>query len=202
MQVLNDFSTSVRKAFEEIDPEWESYPGLVVCGTHSPNNIPEFLDIIKVARENRTPYLGICFGLQLMAIEYARNIIGIKDAISEEFGLGGTPVVHKLPNLRVGIIQVGWEEAPEEKPKNIEGILRLHKLTEPRYESHWHNYAVDPGIAKAMERDGYRTVFTDGILEYAGKENMLGVQFHPEYGSSKDDQHPLLVRFIQSCKKK
>src|SRR3990167_2716060 len=104
MEILNDFSTSVIRALSEIDKDWESYDGLVVCGTHSPHDVEMMIDKIRQARESGRPFLGICFGHQLAAIEYARNVLGIKDATSEEFGQG-TFVVKKLP---------GWE-----KPNNF-----------------------------------------------------------------------------------
>ena len=102
MRILNDFSTSVRKALEEINPNYESLNGLVVCGTHNQQNIPEMLDVIKIARENKIPTLLICAGHQLGAIEYAINVLGIKDATSEEFGEGSF-VVRKRPQLKVGL---------------------------------------------------------------------------------------------------
>ena len=101
MEILNDFSTSVKKAFAEIDTEWENYDGLVVAGTHTPHDVSNTLEKIRLARETSRPFLGICFGLQLMAIEYARNVLGIKDATSEEWGKG-TFVVTKRPELKVG----------------------------------------------------------------------------------------------------
>ena len=118
MVILNDFNTSVKRALEEIDPLYESYNGLVVCGTHNQQNVEEMVGILKTARENKTPTLLICAGYQLGAIEYAQNVLGIKDATSEEFG-EGTFVVIKRPELKIG----------------------LHEG-----ESWWSNYEVDPQI--------------------------------------------------------
>lgn len=153
MQILNDFDTTVRRALTEIDPKWEQYDGLVVCGTHSPHDVEMMIDRIWQARESGLPFLGICFGHQLTAIEYARNVMGIKDATSEEFGTG-TFVVRKLPQINVG----------------------LHDG-----ESYWNNYEVDlPG--------------------WSNPKNFITVQFHPEYQSSKFNQHPILKNFIILCK--
>lgn len=102
MKILNDFSTSVRRALSEIDKNYENYRGLVICGTHNPHNVDEMIEEIRVARENKIPALLICFGHQLGAIEYARNVLGIKDATSEEFGQG-TFVVKKRKELKVGL---------------------------------------------------------------------------------------------------
>ncbi len=103
MQILGDFCTSVKKALKEIDPNYEKLHGLVICGTHNPKKeeIDRFLYEIEYAREHDRPYLGLCFGHQLAAIEYARNVLGIKDATSEEFGKG-TFVVKKRADLNVG----------------------------------------------------------------------------------------------------
>ena len=175
MEILNDFDTSVRKAFSEIDPDWEMYDGLVVAGTHNPHDISNTLEKIRLARETSRPFLGICMGLQLMAIEYARNVLEIKDATSEEFGKG-TCVVVKMPELRVGIFKV-----------------------ENRMESHWHNFKVNNEFIEDFE--GYGVTMTDEILEELSHRNMVGVQYHPEYQSSKKNPHPLLKLFIEQCKK-
>src|SRR3990167_1004682 len=98
MEILNDFSTSVIRALSEIDKDWESYDGLVVCGTHSPHDVEMMIDKIRQARESRRPFLGICFGHQLAAIEYARNVLGIKDATSQEFY---TPTMGSAPEFIV-----------------------------------------------------------------------------------------------------
>jgi CTP synthase (UTP-ammonia lyase) len=124
MEILNDFNTSVRKAFDEIDYSWRHYLGLVVCGTHSPHDIEDMTEKIRVARLSGVPFLGICFGHQLAAIEYARNVLGIKDATSEEFGRG-TFVVKRLPSLKVG----------------------LHDG-----ETYWNNYEVEPSFIDQWEK--------------------------------------------------
>lgn len=158
MIVLNDFNTTVKKALDEIDPKWPTYDGLIVCGTHNPHNIEEMIEAIKIARESKKPFLGICFGHQLAMIEYAINVLGIKDATSEEFETKGTNVVVKLPALKVG----------------------LHDG-----ETYWNNYEVDP--------------YWDD--KWTKADNFITCQYHPEYQSSKDNPHPLLVEFIDKCKR-
>ena len=152
MELIGDFRTSLEKAFDEIDINWRDYNGLVVCGTHDPRNTEEYIEKIRHARENGIPSLLICFGHQLGAIEYARNVLGIKDATSEEFGKG-TFVVKKRKELKVGF---------------HEG------------ENWWSNYEV--------------------VINWEIPKHFISVPFHPEYGSSKDDPHPLLIKFINLCK--
>ena len=102
MTIVGEFQTSMRRALDEIDPHWESYEGLIACGSHNVDDAERIINLIRIARETDTPFLGICFGHQLAVIEYARNVLGIKDATSEEIG-EGTHVVKKLPNLNIGL---------------------------------------------------------------------------------------------------
>lgn len=104
MQIVNDFQTSVSKALSEIDQDWRKYNGLIICGTHNPQNTEELINMVEEARLSSKPALLICFGYQIGAIEYARNVLGIKDATSEEFGVG-TFVVKKRPEPWIGLIE-------------------------------------------------------------------------------------------------
>lgn len=158
MEILGDFNTTVEKAFYEINPQWYSYLGLVVCGTHAPHNVEKQLEAIKRAREIDVPFLGICFGHQLAAIEYARNVLGIKNATSEELDKEGDFIVRKRPEgLKVG----------------------LHEG-----ETWWNNYEVVPEFESIWKKP----------------ENFITVQYHPEYQSSRDKPHPILLKFIELCK--
>lgn len=153
MLILNDFQTTVFKALTEIDKDYLNYEGLVICGTHNQRNTDLMIENIRIAREKGVPALLICAGHQLGAIEYARNVLGIKDATSEEFGVEGTFVVKKRPELKVG----------------------LHEG-----ESWWSNYDV--------------------CIDYKIPDHFISVPFHPEYQSSKEKPHPLLVKFLNLCK--
>lgn len=152
MEILGDFTTTVQKAFDEIDPNWRTYDSLVICGTHEPKDTEMLIQKIKEARDIERPFLGICFGHQLAAIEYARTILGISDATSEEFGKG-TYVIKKRATMKVG----------------------LHDG-----ESYWNNYEV--------------------VIEWEKPSWFFTTQAHPEYQSSIDRPHPLLVQFLNLCK--
>lgn len=126
MEILGHFSTNVVRALEEIEPNYEHFDGLVVCGTHSPKdlNLEEIIEKIRQAREKGKPFLGICFGHQLAAIEYARNVLGNVHATSEEFGEEGDFIVYKLPKLKVGLYRTNRMRLDSEE------------------ESYWNNYEV------------------------------------------------------------
>ena len=152
MKLINDFTTSVKKAFDEIDPQWDSYPGLVVCGTHSQVHVDSVVEEIRRARESKLPSLLICSGHQMGAIQWARDN-GIPDATSEEYGFG-TFVVKKRPEMKVG----------------------LHDG-----ETWWSNYEV--------------------VIDWEIPDHFISVPYHPEYRSSIDNPHPLLLKFINNCRK-
>jgi CTP synthase (UTP-ammonia lyase) len=105
MEILGDFQTTVKKALSEIDENYMDYEGLVICGTHSPNKeeAEKMIDKIRKAHLSGTPFLGICFGHQLAAIEHARTICNIPDATSEEWGEGTFVVVKRKEGLKVGL---------------------------------------------------------------------------------------------------
>lgn len=156
MEILSHFKTSVRRALSEIDPDYLKLPGVVICGTHKPKNVEALIDVVRMCRENRIPFLGLCFGHQIAAIEYARNVLGITDATSQEFGVEGTMIVKKRLSLKVG----------------------LHEG-----ESWWSNFEVRLPV------------------EWEKPEWFITTPSHPEYQSFKDKPHPLLVSFIELCKK-
>ena len=170
MKILNDFNTSVEKALDEIDLKWREYEGLIICGTHSPEKIDpnQQIGFIRMAREQRIPFLGICFGHQLAAIEYARNVLGISNATSEEFGQGTFIVRKRLQGLKIG-----------------------HDIVDG--ESYWNNYEVIPELSGVDARNG---------SFWKKPPHFITCQYHPEYQSSKDKPHPLLVKFIELCKTK
>jgi len=175
MEILNDFNVSVQKSLEEIDPHYLDYPGIVICGTHSPHDVEEMIATIQKVRLTKTPFLGICFGHQLAAVEYARNVLGFKDATSEEFGLPVQEVV--ISSFGAGMIH------PTSRNYVVTKLSQL-KVGLHDGESYWNNYEVVPH-------------FEDNWIK---EENFITCQYHPEYQSSKDKPHPLLVKFLNHAK--
>lgn len=183
MQILkgeDGFYVSLEKALNEIDPLWHTYAGTLITGTHavSPRVVDKAVEMLKESRLEDIPTLGICFGMQAMAIEWARNGLGIFDANTEEIG-GGTLIVKALPGTMVGMRKVG-----------------------NTLESHWNSYHVNIDDVKRWKNWSFvSTEKVVEVMELNGHPFYVGVQFHPEYQSSKDDPHPVLVEFVNQCKK-
>ncbi len=175
----DDFFTSVQHALTDIDPHWEDLPGLMVLGSHAPTDVEAKLIKIRKARENKIPFLGICLGMQLMVIEYARNVLGLLQANSTEIDPHTTvPIIDPLGYERTGAFKVN-------------GTL----------ESHWHNYKFNNDYKRFFD-DRWAMSYTEDILEQLRLRNhtfFMGVQYHPEYGSSIKHPHPVLKEFIKAC---
>uniref|UniRef100_A0A6H1ZDS1 CTP synthase (glutamine hydrolyzing) n=1 Tax=viral metagenome TaxID=1070528 RepID=A0A6H1ZDS1_9ZZZZ len=175
----NDFYTSLERSLEEIDPKWRKYPGLIICGSHDLSGAEEKIEQIENARINSLPCLGICLGMQLMAVEYARNIIGLANADTQESDINTKePIIIKMNKLRVGIKMVGGS-----------------------YENHWHNYKFNNDYLATFK--DWKFTIEDGIVEEMWLRDApwhMGIQYHPEYGSSAKNQHQVLKWFISTCK--
>lgn len=182
------FIASVEKAFDDIDPNWRAYKGVVITGTHAPEDmeIDDALEAIKEARQSNRPLLGICFGLHLGVIEFARNVLMLPQANSIELDKDTKlPVIDALPGIRVGI-----------RPVNPD-----------RMENHWHRYKVGERWIQPLthsfkmhvtqETDGEKIV--EEMFLYEHKHFVL-VQYHPEYNSFPKKPHPILKNFLEACK--
>lgn len=174
MKIYGEYITSLTRALDEIDLNWKKYDGLVVGGTHHPSehDIQSILSEIKEVRENGMPALLVCFGHQLGALEYARNVLNNPNAASEEFVDNASyknkdfVVVKRKSGLKVGLYPIDFM-----------------RLDSPR-ESWWNNYEVIEGFESIWKK----------------ADNFITVQYHPEYQSSIDKPHPILVEFLNYAK--
>ena len=173
---------------------------------------------IKFARENKVPYLGICLGMQLAVIEFARNVAGLTDANSTEFN-ASTP--HKL----IGLI-TEWKDATgkvevRDENSNLGGTMRLGAQICPIVagtlaasiygaqvnERHRHRYEVNNHYVEQLKKSGLvisaRTLGEDlcEIIELPKDAHpwFVGVQFHPEFTSNPRAGHPLFKAYVQAA---
>ena len=176
------------------------------------------ISAIKFARENKVPYLGICLGMQLAVIEFARNVAGLTDANSTEFN-ASTP--HKL----IGLI-TEWKDATgkvevRDENSNLGGTMRLGAQICPIVagtlaasiygaqvnERHRHRYEVNNHYVEQLKKAGLvisaRTP-TENLCEIielpkATHPWFVGVQFHPEFTSNPRTGHPLFKAYVQAA---
>ena len=197
------------------DFDLSGYDGIVVPQGWGKRGIEGKIAAVKYAREKKVPYLGLCFGMQMAVIEYARNVCGMQDANSTEIDPQTEyPVIHIMPEQKeyLGNHQYGGTIRLGAWPcKTIKGT-RLRKIygQEEISERHRHRYEVNNEFRELLEKKGMviSGVSPDGQLVEAielPKEAhpfFVGTQYHPEYKSRPLTPHPIFVEFIKACSKK
>jgi CTP synthase len=193
----------------------EGVHGILVPGGFGERGAEGKILAAQFARERRIPYFGICFGLQMAVIETARNLVGIKDASSTEFGPANNPLVGLMTewvqgNERIqreaggdlgGTMRLGAFDAvlsPNSKVASIYGSCAIS-------ERHRHRYEVNIGYREQIEKAGllFSGMSPDGVLpeivERPDHPWFIGVQFHPELKSRPFAPHPLFASFIEAA---
>ena len=203
------------EVFEGGDPApfLENVNGILVPGGFGQRGSEGKIRAVKFARERQVPYFGICFGMQMAVIEAARNLCGIEEANSTEFGATPEPVVGLMTEwmkgneLQVrgvsgdlgGTMRLGAYPATLQRGSRVSQIY--HDATEIS-ERHRHRYEVNTHYKGRLEQHGMRFsgMSPDGLLpemiEYEDHPWFVGVQFHPELKSRPFDPHPLFASFV------
>jgi CTP synthase len=195
----------------------QNMDAILVPGGFGDRGIEGKIQAIRFARENRIPYLGICLGMQLAIIEYARNVLALKGANSTEFDRATThPVIALITEWQDlargqqvrdekselgGTMRLGAQEA-----KLVAGSL-VHSLygKESIFERHRHRYEfnnhyLDELSAAGMSFSGFSA---DGLVEFIELPDhpwFVASQFHPEFTSTPRDGHPLFAGFIRAAR--
>ena len=201
-----------------IDNKLSQSDGILVPGGFGKRGSEGKILAIKYARENNIPYFGICFGMQLAAIEAVRNILNIDDASSSEFGDTNSSVVglmtewakeNQLEKRGIhsdlgGTMRLGAFDAivkPDTKAFEIYGDKNIS-------ERHRHRYEVNSNYCAPLKEKGiiFSAFSPDGllpeILEIPSHPWFVGVQFHPELKSRPFEPHPLFKSFIGAALKR
>ncbi|MFA6138960.1 MAG: CTP synthase [Sulfurimonas sp.] len=188
---------------------------VLVAGGFGSRGVEGKILAIQYARENRVPYLGICLGMQLTLVEYARNVLGYAGANSIEFDEKTPyPMIYLIDNFldQSGNKQLRTHKSP------MGGTLRLGEYpcdtkegsilrkayggAETILERHRHRYEANPTYREALEKAGMIvTGESDGLIETVEIENhpwFLGVQFHPEFTSRLQTPNPSILAFVKA----
>jgi CTP synthase len=183
---------------------------IIVPGGFGSRGVEGKIAAAHYARENQIPYLGLCLGLQVMMIEFARNVLGLKEADSAEFDkLTPDPVIDLMLEQR-GLDQMGGTMRLGLYPCHIKPDTKASALyqAEVIQERHRHRYEFNNEYRQRFEENGvvFSGMSPDGILvemaELKDHPFMMACQFHPEFLSRPNRAHPLFLGFIESaCKK-
>ena len=182
--------------------------GIVVPGGFGPRGVEGMVDTVTYARQHQVPYLGLCLGMQVMIIEWARNVLGLSKANSEELDADTPdPVIHIMPDQQNvtsmgGTMRLGWYPCrPVFNTKTFDAYQAFEVM-----ERHRHRFEVNNAYREDLEGSGLIVggVSPDGHLvetaEVKDHQFMVGVQFHPEFQSRPSNPHPLFRDFIGVAK--
>lgn len=196
------------KAFKEL----LTFDGVLIPGGFGSRGVEGKIKVIQYCREKKIPYFGLCYGMQLAVVEYARNVVGLEKANTAEID----------PKTSEAVVDLMPEQKERIKNKEYGATMRLgaypaslkkDTLARDAYgkkdisERHRHRYEVNPNFIEKLEGAGlvFSGVSPDGkLMEIAELPKskhpfFLGTQFHPEFQSSPLDPHPLFVEFIKAC---
>jgi len=189
----------------------KKYKGIIVPGGFGESGIEGKLNVIKYAREHNIPYFGLCYGMQLAVVEYARNVLGLK----------GAHTVEVNDTTKYPVIDVMHEQKKKLAESDYGGTMRLGvypakikkgTVAQKIYgkstveERHRHRYEVNPDYIEALEKGGmvFSGTSPDGVLmeivELPTKKHpfFVATQFHPEFEARPLRPHPLFTAFIKA----
>jgi CTP synthase len=205
-------SKNLEKGGAKSVAELKKFNGIIVPGGFGESGIEGKIKAIQFAREHKIPYFGLCYGMQLMVIEYARNVLKLKNAHTTEIQKNSEdPIVdvmleqkkHLADNKYGGTMRLGAYPAYLKKGTMARAAYKK-ELVEER---HRHRYEINPAYVKQLEAAGlvFSGTSPDGVLmEIAELPRslhpfMLGTQFHPELQARPLDPHPLFTEFIRAA---
>ena len=180
--------------------------GVIVPGGFGVRGIEGKLNVIKYARENNVPFLGICLGMQCAVIEYARNVAGIKDANSTEFDENAANPVIDLMLEQKNVKGYGATMRLGAYDCNIKKGTKAHEVygTTKISERHRHRYEVNTDYIDRLKNSGliFSGMSPDGmlseIIELPELDWFVACQFHPEFKSRPERPHPLFKGLIDA----
>lgn len=196
---------------EEITPEnakskLEELQGILVAPGFGERGLDGKMEAVKYARTHNVPFFGVCLGMQIAVIEFARNVLGLEDANSTEMDQDtANPVIalmEEQKNVRQlgGTMRLGAYPCELTRGTKASAAYGRSKI----FERHRHRYEFNNEYQKQFEQNG---MVASGInpdtglveiIEIAGHPWFVGTQFHPEYKSTVLNPHPLFVRFIRA----
>ncbi len=210
----NEVKVNVRSIHSEhlkkgkLEKKLSGLDGILVAPGFGERGIEGKIKAVQYARENNIPFLGICLGMQMAVIEYARNILGISNASSTEMNANTeSPVINLMEEQKSitnkgGTMRLGaWD--CELKDDSL--VQKVYYGAKEISERHRHRYEFNNAYKEQLENAG---LFASGIntktnlveiVELADHPWFIGVQYHPEYKSTVANPHPLFVGFVKAA---
>lgn len=208
VKVKIEFINSEIITDENVEEKLSNVAGVLVCPGFGQRGIEGKISAVKYARTHNVPVFGICLGMQMMVIEFARNVLGYRDANSMEMDAATTHNVIDLMEEQKSVTNMGGTMRlgaydcslrPGSRVADIYGTLQIS-------ERHRHRYEFNNQYKEEYENKGMQcTGVNPGnelveIVELPDHRWFVGTQFHPEYSSTVLHPHPLFLDFVKTCK--
>jgi len=201
---------SEKLTVKNVSEQLENIDGLLVAPGFGERGIEGKIEAIKYVRENNIPFFGVCLGMQMAVIEFARNVLGFKDANSTEMNSVKTthPVIDLMESQKNitqmgGTMRLGAWDCEISKDSKVFEAYQTTLVS----ERHRHRYEFNDEYLDVLNNAGMKTTGVNPktglveIIELPSHPWFVGVQYHPEYKSTVLNPHPLFVAFIKACLK-
>ncbi len=194
---------------EEMDNTLKRYSGIIIPGGFGSRGIEGMIRVIKYAREKDVPLLGLCLGMQLMTIEYVRNVSHLNDANSTEFNPSTPYQIVDIMEEQKRIMKLGGTMRLGAEKIKVFKWSKLYKiyLKENISERHRHRYEVNvnafENLFRMKEEDPMNRLSVSAMskfveaIELPQNKFYMGVQYHPEYASKVSNPHPIFKAFLR-----
>lgn len=194
--------------------ELGDFDGVIVPGGFGESGVEGILQAIKYVRENKIPYLGLCYGMQLAVVEYARNVVGWQDAHTAEISTKGDHIVIDIMSEQKKLLE-SQNYGATMRLGSCPAILKEGSVARSAYgvpevsERHRHRYEVNTDYIEEIEKAGLvfsgkspnGTLMEIAELPKSVHPFFLGTQFHPELKARPLHPHPLFTAFVEACLK-
>lgn len=206
-QVQVEFIDAVGINEENIEAQLGGFDGIIIPGGFGERGIEGKILSITYARKKNIPFLGICLGMQLALVEFARNVLGLKDANSCEFQNDTLhPIIH-LMDTQVNVTQKGATMRLGEYPCALKADTKVQKAYAKKNisERHRHRYEFNNAYKEQFELNGvifsgiYQECNLVEIIELKDHTWFVGCQFHPELKSRPMEAHPLFNQLVKAA---
>ena len=194
---------------ENVDTVLAGLDGILVAPGFGSRGISGIIEAVRFARENKVPFFGICLGMQCAVIEFARNVLGLKEAHTTEIADGcKDPVIDIMAEQKEisemgGTMRLGAYQCQLTPGSNVSDAYQTDKIS----ERHRHRYEFNNSYLEQFESNGMKATGKNpetGLVEVVEIEDhpwFVGAQFHPEYKSTVAKPHPLFTAFINAVLK-